>query len=145
MHSQFLGESGRKPYGNQFNQFMSTSSGNNPADQVRRADSIRAQAGGDPTHPNASFAGPFLPPPDTAAAELPWTGEIPAQSRRAGKKFSDMIESFSEVRTFAYARAKKDGFWLTCRNAFAQEGMEPVLNLAPVLPCLLYTSPSPRD
>ena len=65
---------------------------------------------------------------------LPWTGEIPATSNRAGRKFSDMVQSFSEVRTFAYARAAKDGFWLTCRNAIGQEGLEPVLNLAPVLP-----------
>jgi hypothetical protein len=46
----------------------------------------------------------------------------------------DHIESFHEIRTFAYARAKKDGFWLTCRNAIAQDGMEPALNLAPVFP-----------
>lgn len=65
---------------------------------------------------------------------LPWTGPIPSDSNRAGRNFSDMVQSFSEVRTFAYARAKKDGFWLTCRNAIAQEGLEPVLNLAPVLP-----------
>jgi hypothetical protein len=65
---------------------------------------------------------------------LPWTGEIPSTSKRVGRKFSDMVQSFSEVRTFAYARAKKDGFWLTCRNAIGQEGLEPILNLAPVLP-----------
>ena len=65
---------------------------------------------------------------------LPWTTPIPAQSNRAGKKFSDMVQSFSEARTFAYARAAKDHFWLTCRNAIAQEGLEPALNLAPVMP-----------
>lgn len=75
---------------------------------------------------------------DISAATFPWSveqeGIIPEPSARAGNNVFDMIESFSEVRTFAYARAKKDGFWLTCRNAIAQEGLEPALNLAPVLP-----------
>jgi hypothetical protein len=70
----------------------------------------------------------------SGAFELPWTGDIPSISNRSGNSFVDMAQSFSEVRTFAYARAKKDGFWLTCRNAIAQEGLEPVLNLAPVNP-----------
>jgi hypothetical protein len=57
----------------------------------------------------------------------------PAPYGGVGNDYSGS-ESFQEVRTFAYARAKKDGFWLTCRNAIGQEGMEPALNLAPVLP-----------
>jgi hypothetical protein len=50
------------------------------------------------------------------------------------RKWSDLKSVFYETRTFAYVRAKKDGFWLTCRNAIAQEGMEPALNLTPIFP-----------
>ena len=85
----------------------------------------------------------------TVVSELPWLGDFSPglgavnlgtgnlfalRSERRGNSFSSMVQSFSETRTFAYARAKKDGFWLSCRNAIAQEGLEPVLNLAPVLP-----------
>ena len=75
--------------------------------------------------PQAFGSGEFGEPNDYWE-QLPWGGSGGIQASE--------VESFSEVRTFAYARAKKDGFWLTCRNAIAQEGMEPALNLAPILP-----------
>jgi hypothetical protein len=77
--------------------------------------------------------------------QLPWKTDIPThdtntfkngffQSHRAGNNFANQISTFYEARTFAYARAGKDHFALTCRNAIGNEGMEPVLNLAPTLP-----------
>jgi hypothetical protein len=79
---------------------------------------------------------------------LPWTGSgggsFPSESNRAGRKFLDMVESFSEARTFAYTRASKTGFSITCRNAIAQDGMEPALNLAPVLPSLTTANQGSR-
>lgn len=66
---------------------------------------------------------------------LPWNDTpIPAPSARAGNTFSDYAYYFSEMRTFAYARAGKDHFSLTCRNAIAQEGVESLWNLSPTLP-----------
>jgi len=67
---------------------------------------------------------------------LPWNDTpIPAPSYRAGNTFSsDHAFYFSEMRTFAYARAGKDRFYLTCRNAIAQEGTESLWNLSPTLP-----------
>jgi hypothetical protein len=65
---------------------------------------------------------------------LPWKTNIPSQSMRSGNNFANQVSSFYEARTFAYVRAAKDRFYLTCRNAIANEGMEPVLNLAPMFP-----------
>jgi hypothetical protein len=36
----------------------------------------------------------------------------------------------AEIRTFAYLRAQKDKFWITCRNAIAADGYEPMLNFS---------------
>ncbi|HIA11909.1 MAG TPA: hypothetical protein EYN69_07550 [Flavobacteriales bacterium] len=64
---------------------------------------------------------------------LPFGGNIPSPSTRQNVPFLP-AKNFSEFRTFAYVRAAKSYFQITCRNAIAADGMEPVLNLAPALP-----------
>jgi hypothetical protein len=76
----------------------------------------------------------LLDSPQPPSTDIPWKTPIPSPSHRAGNSFSDQIFTFYEARTFAYARASKDSFSLTCRNGIGNEGFEPVLNLAPVLP-----------
>jgi hypothetical protein len=102
-------------------------------------------------HKGTGFGGTWDPPSSGGKDSFPNWDKMDIVSERT-RRFTDyssagaidvisplphwptLATHFSEFRTFAYARAKKDGFWLTCRNAIAQEGMEPVLNLAPVLP-----------
>ena len=76
----------------------------------------------------------LLDSPQPPSTDIPWKTPIPAPSHRAGNSFSDQIFTFYEARTFAYARASQNNFSLTCRNGIGNEGFEPVLNLAPVLP-----------
>lgn len=40
------------------------------------------------------------------------------------------LSKAAEIRTFAYLRAQKDKFWITCRNAIASDGYEPMLNFS---------------
>jgi hypothetical protein len=104
--------------------YMLDDPGMTPTFYGQNSDSISR---GKPTFPN--FEKTF-PPFSERSKITNTTGDVISGYR----KWSDLKSSFYETRTFAYARAKKDGFWLTCRNAIAQEGMEPVLNLAPTFP-----------
>lgn len=75
--------------------------------------------------------------PSADAGETTYTaikGNGFGPSKRAGNNFANQVSTFYEARTFAYVRAGRDHFNLTCRNAIGNDGLEPVLNLAPSLP-----------
>lgn len=48
----------------------------------------------------------------------------------SNRNSSFTIARSAEIRTFAYIRAQKDKFWITCRNAIAADGYEPMLNFS---------------
>jgi hypothetical protein len=58
-------------------------------------------------------------------------GETPAGFITSSKRNQTFYTQRSaEIRTFAYLRAQADKFWITCRNAIAADGYEPMLNFS---------------